>query len=192
MKILLTAAIACMPAWALAATPLLAPTRDVVVDYTVHPRDHADLAVQVSVQAGGAHLRVTSADLPTAFVVDRPAHVATILLPFLKLYATLGIGQYDPQETVLRGARFERHGHSVVAGYGCTDWTAASPRGQAAACITDDGVILRGTAADAHGRLGAVQAINVQYGPLSPELFRRPADYRNAGTLPIDGLGGDR
>ena len=192
MKLTRAAVLACFPVAAFAATPLLAPTRDVVVDYTVHPRDHADLAVQVSVQAGGTHLRITSADLPTAFVVDRPARVATILLPFLKLYATVGIGQYDPQETVLRGARFERHGRAVVAGHGCTDWTAASARGQAAACITDDGVILRGTAADAHGRLGTVQATRVQYGALPPELFGRPADYRNAGTLPVDGLGGDR
>ncbi len=190
MKIALTAAIACLPAYAMAAMPLLAPTRDVVVDYTVHPRDHADLAVQVSVQAGGAHLRITSAELPTAFLVDRPAHVATILLPFLKLYATVGIGQDDPQETVLRNARFERHGRAVVAGLACTEWTAASARGQAAACITDDGVILRGTAADAHGRLGAVQATMVQYGALPDSLFRRPEDYRNAGTLPVDGLGG--
>ena len=192
MRIVSAVVLACLPASALAATPLLAPTRDVVVDYTVHPRDHADLAVQVSVQAGGAHLRITSADLPTAFLVDRPAHLATILLPFLKLYATVGIGQYDPQETVLRQARFERHGRAMVAGLACTNWTAASPQGEAAACISDDGVILRGTAADANGRLGAVQATMVQYGPLPSELFRRPAGYSNAGTLPVDGLGADR
>lgn len=190
MKILLIAALACLPGAASAATPLLAPTRDVVVDYLVHPRDHADLAVQVSVQAGGAHLRITSADLPTAFLVDRPAQVATILLPLFKLYATVGIGAYDPQETVLRSARFERHGMSVVAGHTCTDWTAISPQGQARACITDDGVILRGTASDRHGPLGAVLASTVQYGALSPALFRRPADFHNAGTLPLDGMGG--
>ena len=189
---LLVAALASLPASAVAATPLLVPTRDVVVDYIVHPRDHADLAVQVSVQAGGTHLRITSADLPTAFLVDRPAHQATILLPFLRLYATVGIGQYDPQETVLHGARFERHGRAMVAGYGCTEWTAASARGQAAACITDDGVILRGSATDAHGRIGGVQATTVQYGPLPGGLFRRPADYHDAGSLPVDGLGGNR
>ena len=182
-------AVACLPAVAIAATPLLAPTRDVVVDYTVHPRDHADLAVQVSVQAGGEHLRITSADLPTAFLVDRPARVATILLPLLKLYATVGVGRYDPQETVLREARFERHGRSVVAGHACVDWTAVSPRGEAAACITDDGVILRGTASDTHGRLGTVQASTVQYGRLPRELFVLPPGYQNAGTLPVEGFG---
>ena len=189
MKHLLASALACVPIAAIAATPLLAPTRDVVVDYLVHPRDHADLNVQVSVQAGGAYLRITSADLPTAFLVDRPAHVATILLPLLKLYATVGIGRYDPQDTVLRDARFARHGRSVVAGQACTEWTAVSPRGQAAACITEDGVILRGTASDSHGGLGSVQASTVQYGRLPHELFVLPSDYHNAGTLPVDGFG---
>jgi hypothetical protein len=184
------AALACLlAAPALAAEPLLAPTRDVVVDYTVHPRDHADMSVQVSLQAGGAHLRITSPDLPTAFLVDRPAQTATILLPLFKLYATVSIGPFDPQRTVLRGARYARHGRSVVAGHACTDWTAVSPQGHASACITEDGVILRGTAADAHGALGAVQASVVQYGDLSPGLFRRPPDFRNAGTLPVEGFG---
>ncbi len=189
MRTFLATVLAWLPAAAMAATPLLAPSRDVVVDYVVHPRDHADLAVQVSVQAGGAHLRITSADLPTAFLVDRPAGEAVILLPLLKLYATVGIGRYDPQQTVLRDARFERHGRSVVAGRSCVDWTAMSARGQAAACITEDGVILRGTASDAHGRLGSVQASTVQYGQLPQELFALPADYHNAGTLPVDGFG---
>ncbi len=180
-------AMLCAPA--LAAVPRLVPDRDVVVDYAVHPRDHADLDVQVSIEAGGAHLRITSPDLPTAFLVDRPARLATILLPMLKLYATVGIGREDPEETVLRRARFERHGRGVVAGHACTEWTAVSPDGTASACLTEDGVILRGTASDAHGTLGSVLASTVQYGALSPALFRRPEDFRNAGTLPVDGFG---
>ena len=181
---------------ALAATPRLAPSRDVVVDYTVNPRDHAPLAVQVSVQAGGAHLRITSADLPTALLVDRPAHVATILLPMLKLYATIGMGEYDPQETVLRQARFEPHGRAVVAGYACTNWTAVSPRGRAAACITEDGVILRGTAFDFARRTGrgagdgaALPVSGAGPVPLAGRIpqCRQPADrrqYRRLRRLP--------
>jgi hypothetical protein len=160
------------------------------VDYTVRPRDHAPLSVRVSIQAGGAHLRITSPDLPTAFLVDRPAQVATILLPVLKLYATVGIGAYDPQRTVLRDAHFVGHGQERLAGRACTDWTARSPRGQAEACITDDGVILRGSAADRNGPIGAVDAARVQYGDLSPLLFRLPGGYHDAGSLPVAGLSG--
>jgi hypothetical protein len=145
----------------------------------------------VSIEAGGAHLRITSADLPTAFLIDRPAHRATILLPLLKLYATVGIGQFDPQETLLKRARFERHGRERLAGHSCTDWTATSDQGRANACITEDGVILRGSATDRKGDLGAVQAATVHYGALSPLLFRLPSGYRDAGTLPI-GIAGAR
>lgn len=171
----------------LAAAPILAPTRDVVIDYAVRPADRPPLGVQVSVQAGGALLRITSPDLPTAFVVDRPAQTATVLLPMLKLYARVAIGRYDPQRTVLRNASFERGGQSAVAGRSCTEWRAASSDGRATACITADGVILRGTATDAHGSLGSIQATMVQYVTLSPALFRRPEDFHDAGTLPLDG-----
>ncbi len=172
------------------AAPLLVPLRDVTVEYAVTPRDHAPLDVHVAIEAGGRHLRVTSAELPTAFIVDRPEGVATILLPMLKLYATVGVGAYDPERTVLRGARFERHNQHSVAGLVCTEWTAASAQGQAQACITVDGVILQGQAADRHGLLGRVRATRVQFGALDPVLFRRPEDYSNAGSLPLDGFGG--
>ncbi len=186
MKFALLACLFCTPATA--AIPRLVPMRDVTVTYHVQPRDHAPLEVRVSIAAGGARLRITAQDLPTAFLVDRPAHVATILLPMLKLFTTVKIGAFDPQETVLRGARFERHGHETLAGRDCTDWTAQSPQGSAAACITDDGVILRGRAADRHGDLGAILASTVQYGALPPALFVRPPGFSNAGALPIEGF----
>ena len=165
------------------AAPRLVPTRDVTVDYTVTPRDHAPIDVHVAIEAGGRHLRIAGADLPTAFLVDRPASTATILLPMLKLYSTVGIGRFDPEQTVLRDARFERHGLRSLAGLDCTDWTASSRQGRASACITADGVILAGTASDQSGPLGTVRATNVQYAPLPPILFRRPDGYRNAGDL---------
>jgi hypothetical protein len=173
-----------------AAVPRLVPTRDVTVTYSVHPRDHAPLEVRVSIEAGGEKLRITAEDLPTAFLVNRRDHLATILLPMLKMFTTVKIGNVDPEQTVLRNAQFERHGRETVAGRGCTDWTASSNDGQASACITDDGVILRGQAADRHGELGTVLASTVQYGELSPELFERPAGFSDAGPLPIGKLTG--
>ena len=167
----------------IAAAPRLVPTQDVQIDYTVTPRDHAPIDVHVAIEAGGRHLRIAGEDLPTAFLVDRPAETATILLPMLKLYSTVSIGKFDPEQTILPGARFERHGQRTMAGLACTDWTARSPRGQASACITEDGVILAGTAADGSGPLGTVRASTVRYGALLPVLFRRPDGYRSAGDL---------
>jgi hypothetical protein len=175
---------------AFATVPRLVPTRDVTVTYNVQPRDHAPLAVRVSIAAGGARLRITAEDLPTAFLVDRREHIATILLPMLKMFTTVKIGDYDPQDTVLRGAHFERHHTETIAGLLCTDWTAISPQGSAAACITDDGVILRGHAANHHGEIGAVMASTVDYSSLSPDMFQRPPGFSNAGNLPIGALAG--
>jgi hypothetical protein len=185
MKLVLFLCVCACPA---VAAPRLVPTRDVTVTYSVHPRDHAPLEVNVSIEAGGGRLRITAEDLPTAFLVDRRERVATILLPMLKIFTTVKIGDYDPQETVLRGAHYERHGSEVIAGRQCTDWTAVSPKGSAAACITEDGVILGGHAADRHGELGAVRASLVRYGQLPEGVFERPEGFTSAGNLPIEGF----
>ncbi len=173
---------------AVQAAPQLVPTRDVSVEYVVTPRDHRPIAVHVAIEGGGQHLRIAGEDLPTAFLVDRGAGTATILLPLLKLYTTVGIGRFDPERTILRGARFERHGERFLAGLTCTDWSAFSPQGHANACITPDGVILAGTASDRSGELGTVRATTVAYGALAPVLFRRPDGYHDAGAIPLDGL----
>ncbi len=177
---------------AFATMPRLVPTRDVTVTYSVHPRDHAPLDVRVSIAAGGARLRITAEDLPTAFLVDRRAHVATILLPMLKLFTTVEIGEYDPEDTILRNAHFDRHGTQSIAGHLCTDWTAVSPAGTARACITEDGVILRGHAANHHGEIGAVVASTVEYGALSPQIFQTPPGFSNAGKVPLQALTGGK
>jgi hypothetical protein len=188
MRLALLSCLIATPAFA--SVPLLAPVRDVTVTYTVHPRDHAPIEVRVSIAAGGALLRITAEDLPTAFLVDRRAHMATILVPMLKMFTTVKIGDYDPQESVLRGAHFERHGTERIAGRACTDWTALSAQGSAQACITEDGVILRGRATNHHGELGTVMASTVQYGKLPPQVFERPPGFSNAGSLPIGEFAG--
>jgi hypothetical protein len=163
---------------AAAAVPRIVPTHDVTVTYSVRPRDHKPLEVRVSIEAGGGRLRIVAENLPTAFLVDRNAHVATILLPMLKMFTTVPMGHDDPEE-ILAGARFERFGRESVAGRSCVDWTAESERGRASACITEDGVILRGRAENHHGEIGSVLASTV-----------RPAGFSDAGPLPIGKLTG--
>ncbi len=144
----------------------------------------------MAIQAGGVHLRVAGESLPISLLVDRRDGTASILLPVLKLYNTVAIGRYDPERTILRGARFERHGERHLTGLACSDWAASSPQGHASACITQDGVILAGTASDRSGELGTVRATTVVYGTLPPVLFRLPDGYHDAGgMIGIAGLG---
>jgi hypothetical protein len=152
--------------------PLLAPTRDVTVEYEVAPPGRVPVGVRVAIQAGGARLRITSPELPTTFLVDRPAGEATVLLPMLRAYSAVKIGKYDIERTVLRGAHFSRAGHSRVAGHDCAVWHAESPQGTADACITDDGIIMRGSASSSRkGEAGQITALRVIYGALPAEDF---------------------
>ena len=157
---------------------MLAPTRDVTVEYQVVPPEHVPLAVQVAIAAGGMRLHIVGEDLPTTFLVDRNSEIADITLPLFRTYTRVDIGRYDPTHTILRGAAFSRGGESRVAGLACTIWHATSPSGFANACITPDGVILEGSAtSNRKGALGTIRAQFVHYGPLPADLFDVPPDF---------------
>jgi hypothetical protein len=171
------------------SAPRLVPVRDVTIDYVVHAQGVRPQSVRVSIEAGGAHLRIAAQDLPLSILVDRPAGVAHVLVPFLRAYTTLDIARYDPQRGVLRGAVFTRGGSEHLAGGRCTDWLASSPSGQASACITEGGVILKGEYANRHGAGGAVLATSVSYAPLPPWTWSLPADFHDMGPIALDKLG---
>lgn len=167
---------------AIAATlppaPVLVPTRDVTVDYTVQPPDRPVLDVQVAVAARGRRLHITGENLPTSFLVDRDSETAAILLPVLRTYTRVNIARYDLGRTVLRGASFVQAGRDQVAGLTCTLWRARSADGTAQACVTDDGVILSGEAySNRKGALGAIRAQRVHYGTLPAAMFDVPPDF---------------
>jgi hypothetical protein len=165
-------------AGATAPRPLLVPRRDVTVDYQIQPAHHDPIDITVAIAAGGERLKVTSITLPTTLLIDRRAETAAIILPLLRAYTTIPIGKYDPRNTVLNGARFTPGEHRHLAGLDCTVWHAASADGEARACVTDDGVILRGEAENVNGKgSAAVLALRVQYGKVPAAEFAIPAGY---------------
>jgi hypothetical protein len=180
-----TVIVAALLVWASTASaaprPKLAPDRDVTVTYDIRPAGNPAREVEVAIQAGGARLHITSPELPTAFLVDRQAETAAILLPVLRAYTVVSIAGVDAERTVLHGADFVRGGHQRIAGLDCTVWHAHSDKGEAEGCITPDGVILSGRAiSDRKGELGAISATRVVYGRLPPDLFVLPPDYQES------------
>ncbi len=177
--------------WCAAAAPRLVPDRDVTIDYQLSPEGHAPIDVTVAIAAGGRLLRAISADLPTQILVHRDTETATIMLPLLRMYADLPIERYDPERTVLRGATYASIGEARIAGLRCVLWRATSPEGEARACITDSGVILRGEARSARrGALGAITARRVVFGSLPTDTFAIPSDYqRSPIAIDAQGLG---
>ena len=173
-----------------AATPRLVPADDVTVDYLVHPSHGPEQAVQVSIQGGGAHLRISGQNIPASLLVDRQAGIAYVLAPLLRAYSSIGISRYDPERTVLRRAHFEQGAVEQLAGGLCTDWRAVSPSGTASACITDRGVILKGEASDRSGQLGKVIATRVAFRPQPPWIWSPPTGWRDlTGVVGIAGVG---
>jgi hypothetical protein len=171
------------------SAPRLVPLRDVTVEYAVHAPGARDQSVRVSIAAGGAHLRIAGEAFPVTFIVDRPAGMARVLVPLLRAYASLPIGRYDPERTVLHDAHFTRGGSETLAAGHCTDWTARSPSGTASACITAEGVILKGEVTNHRGEAGAILATSVDYAPLPAGTFALPAKFHDLGELPLDQLG---
>jgi hypothetical protein len=171
--------------------PLLVPTRDVTVQYQVTPHDHGALDVRVAVKAGGTRLRITSDTLPTTVLVNRDTEKAAVMLPLLRAYSDIKIGKYDPENTVLKGATFSRGGHDRVAGHECTAWHAISGDGSADACITGDGVILRGALrSNKRGEEVTLVASRVDYAPVPDADFAVPPDFqRSPFKLNVDGFG---
>jgi hypothetical protein len=171
------------------SAPRLVPVRDVTIEYLVRAGDARPQAVRVSIEAGGAHLRIAGQNLPLSILVDRPAGLAHVLVPLLRAYSTIDIARYDPQRTVLHDAAFTRGGTERLAGGRCTDWRATSPSGTASACITEGGVILKGEFANRHGTGGAVLATSVDYAPLPPWTWSLPAGFHDMGPLSLEKLG---
>jgi len=158
--------------------PRLVPDRDVTVEYRLFPPGSPEIPVRAEIAAGGQRLRATSDELPAIIIVNRAAETASLVVPLLRAFARVGIGDYDPETTVLRGASFSRAGQDVVAGQPCARWRAASPHGTASACITADGVILAGTMrSDRRGDLGSLRAVRVSYGALPANAFEIPAGF---------------
>lgn len=163
---LASAATACLAQ----TVPAYLPTRDVAVTYQVRSKDRGQENVVARWSAFAEKARIEAG--PIYVLADPRTRQATLVMQSFALRLPPGdrTFAYLPDE----GTRFVRGPAASVAGYRCTNWTVSSSHGSGTACITDDGVILRGTAADRNGHGGAIEAVSVSYGPQPPALFEVP------------------
>ena len=161
--------------------PLLMPERDVAVVYRVvgGPPSVPEMRMawlagearqRIEVPGGGRATVVDHKDLGASFIVADEQRVV-IPLPG-RVGASMGLpGGAGP------AGRFTRTGASAYAGLPCTVWRYEDEKQTGEACITADGVMLRGVGTQ-DGRTGGVEATRVNYGPQDPARFRRPEGYR--------------
>jgi hypothetical protein len=179
-----------LAAWLLAAPvwaqqrPLVQPSRDVAVSYQVRGvavpgAPPGPQSMDVAYSAIEQRLRLASPGYPQGYaVVALAARSILLVLPAARSYVPMALR--GPEMALLTGdpgLRFTPAGRDTVAGLRCTIWgivdtSAGGRRGNA--CITADGVLLRGD----DGRGGrSVVATSVRYGHQPAARFAVPDGF---------------
>lgn len=84
---------------------------------------------------------------------------------------------------------YTHRGEARIAGQSCTEWDIKAPQGRTAhACITTDGLVLRGEGNDPQYGSGRIEALSVIYAPQPDSLFRTPAGYQRLPVPIVPGL----
>ena len=184
---LLAVLTASAPALAQERPPLL-PTRDVTVVYQLSGDAGQAIpggipgTVRVSWSAAAQRLRAEPEGRGQALLLDFGAHSLEVVDSNLKTAMSLPLRERDLQPMTLQGAHLTRAGHAVIAGIGCTDYSAQSARGHGTVCVTPDGVALRASGV-LDGRQGSFTAISVDYGPVPARALEVPKGYMNLDFL---------
>lgn len=181
---LMAAPLAALPATANADAPSrIQPTRDVTVTYRVlsdtttpagMPRP---TSLRISFAAGGTRVRVEPGNGPMYLLLDRSAQRLTIVMPPQHSLMDL---PYDPSRDPQRlaaDARFTRRGEATVAGLRCTEWDVRTRDGTGTACLTTDGVLLRGSGAVSQHH-GGIEATEVSYAPIPADALTPPPGFQ--------------
>ncbi len=159
--------------------PPYMPTRDVAVEYKVKSGpDDAPQHIHMMFTAGGDRVRVEPPGMPGYSVIDRTAQRMMMVFPDRHAYMEL---PFDPEKrrsfAFNDSMKFTRKGTDTVAGVPCTIWTVQTEKTTGIACVSEDGVILRGQGAGENAG-SSMEAVKVEYGPQPDSLFQPPADYK--------------
>jgi hypothetical protein len=154
--------------------PRILPDRDVTVQYAVTSNEPGiPQNVTVRMTADG-HVRIETPGQGYLLYASG-ASKARWVMPQGGLYIELPVGASLAGPFVPSAdARFTRAGEGTVAGLSCTQWRVSAPRGGGTACVTADGVILKGEGGDGRGHTGSIVATQVAYAPQPAALFEPP------------------
>lgn len=178
--------LAAIPAFA-QPPPRLQPTRDVVVVYRVEGPAASRIPgglpgpVKLSWDAAGQRVRAEAEGRSQVALLDLRARTGQVIDTTLRVVLPLPIRPQDLQPLTLEGARLAPRGREVIAGLPCTAYAVETGHAPGSACITADGVPLRGQG-EVDGRPGSFVALSVTFGPLPPQLFAAPPGYIALGS----------
>lgn len=168
-----------LPLAARADQPRYVPSRDVAITYTSAGSEAAMPArIVLRYFAVADRIRLDGNTGPYV-LLDRNVERVEVVLPDAKLAMEVPPGAGLAQGFLLgAGLNFRRTGASSVLGRACATYEVTLESRHATACITADGLILRGEGSDPSGRVAKVEAVSVSFAPQAPGLFSPPDTYR--------------
>jgi hypothetical protein len=181
-------ALAGLTAAALAASPVLAqerpvfaPTRDVTIDYTMEGKSAAPnqpRTMKMSITAGGTRMRIEAQGAPGYMIMDRTAGRTVMVMDQQHAYAEMPTNPAVANTfTYTDKMGFTRQGTDTVAGQACTVWTVKRENGSGVACITAEGLLLRGDSDTGTG-VSHIVATKVTFEALADSVFQPPTGYK--------------
>jgi hypothetical protein len=178
------ALILAMPAAAQDAPRAMHPTRDVAVTYRVSNDAQSGEVMRMAWLAAARKQRIDPPGGLGWMLIDRGKPSATMVMDEERRMMELPVGMMgELTNDVPPGTRFRRLGTARIAGQGCTDWDVEAPEMRSTLCLTDDGVLLRGTTHKAGEGPSSIEATEVAYGAQDAARFAVPQGYRLT-TLP--------
>ena len=158
--------------------PATFPTRDVVVSYRVlgNASGQGPREFTIAALAAEERLRVESPSMPAWALADRRTGRTEMVMDSMRVVTPSPLRQEEAVRylRLAETARLTRAGTASQAGQACTNyrWEEGGQRGTA--CLTADGVLLRGLNERGEG----VEAVRVEYARQDPARFRVPEGYR--------------
>ncbi len=185
MKSVMMAAIAATAFAGAAAAqdrPAITPTKDVTVEYSYKSTPKAGPPQQgqskIATAAGGKQMRIEGVGPAGYMVIDRAGGHTMMVMDAQHSYIEM---PFDPARAgpfaMRENMKFARKGTDTVAGIKCTVWETQGDQGTGTACITDDGVLLRGESNGPNGH-ALMTATSVSYASLPDSVFQPPAGYQ--------------
>ena len=158
--------------------PQIYPTRDVAVTYRVSGGQTQGAEMTMLWSAAQRLMRMNMPEGMGYMVADQRNQRAFMVMEPTRMIMDVPAQQAAGPQRELENARFTRGGTEKIAGYDCTVWRYPSASGQGEACITSDGVMLRGAGAARGAGNGRMEATRVVYAAQDASLFRRPQGYQ--------------
>jgi hypothetical protein len=167
--------------------PPFLPTRDFTISYQIgQSTQRATQGLLVSFSARGYRFHIEATGQPGWIIFDPELRRAFAVVPQSRAFIELPFDPSSAQQFMLNDQmNFARRGTDRVAGFACTVWDVRSERGTGRICMTEDGVMLRGSNSQ-----GFMEVAALQYGAQPDELFQPPPGFRKLDSARLNLWGG--